>query len=86
MLSKTAFAHCAVLLFPCKSFVRFSFTDKVFSIEFKIDFAASFSPKWSSIKAPDHICPIGFAIPFPAMSGAEPWTGSNRDGYLFSGL
>ena len=49
-------------------------------------FAASFSPRWSSIKAPDHICPIGLAIPFPAISGAEPWTGSNNDGNLLSGF
>jgi len=31
----------------------------------------------SSIIAPDQICPMGFAIFFPAMSGAEPCTGSN---------
>ena len=86
MLERTAFAHWTVLLEPWRSFVRFSVADKVFSIEFKIDFAASFSPKWSSINAPDHICPIGFAIPFPAISGAEPCTGSNNEGYLFSGL
>ena len=83
MFSKTAFSHCVVLLVPWRSFVLFVLIDKVFSIEVKIVFAASFSPKWSSINAPDHICPIGFAIPLPAISGAEPWTGSNKDGYLF---
>src|SRR5918994_5751600 len=31
--------------------------------------------------APDQIWPMGFAIPCPAMSGAEPWTGSNIEGY-----
>ena len=36
--------------------------------------------------APDHICPTGLAIPFPAISGAEPCSGSNNDGYLFVGL
>ena len=36
--------------------------------------------------APAQICPIGFAIFFPAMSGADPWTGSNKDGKSFSGL
>ena len=36
--------------------------------------------------APDQIWPTGFAIPFPAISGAEPWTGSNKEGNLFSGL
>ena len=36
--------------------------------------------------APAQICPIGFAIFCPAMSGADPWTGSNKDGKSFSGL
>ena len=35
----------------------------VFSIELTIEFEAPFSPKYSSIIAPDQICPIGFAIP-----------------------
>jgi aerobic C4-dicarboxylate transport protein len=42
--------------------------------------AASVSPRCSSIIAPDQICPIGLAMPCPAMSGAEPCTGSNIDG------
>lgn len=33
---------------------------------------ASGCPRWSSIMAPHQICPIGLAIPLPAMSGAEP--------------
>ena len=36
--------------------------------------------------APDQIWPIGLAMPLPAMSGAEPWTGSNIDGNFRSGL
>ena len=36
--------------------------------------------------APDQIWPIGLAMPLPAMSGAEPWTGSNIDGISRSGL
>ena len=32
------------------------------------------------------IWPIGLAMPRPAMSGAEPWTGSNRLGKRRSGL
>ena len=40
--------------------------------------AALVSPKCSSIMAADQICPMGLAIPFPAMSGAEPCTGLNQ--------
>ncbi len=29
---------------------------------------------------------MGSALPCPAMSGAEPWTGSNMDGAVRSGL
>jgi hypothetical protein len=32
------------------------------------------------------MAPIGLAIFFPAMSGAEPWTGSKIDGAVRSGL
>src|SRR5437773_10382180 len=48
--------------------------------------AASACPRCSSIIAPHQICPIGLAIALPAMSGAEPCTGSNSDGYSRSGL
>ena len=48
--------------------------------------AASAWPRWSSIIAPDQIWPIGLAMPLPAMSGAEPCTGSNIDGNSRSGL
>ena len=44
------------------------------------------SPRCSSIIAPDQIWPIGLAMPLPAMSGAEPCTGSNSDGNVRSGL
>jgi len=36
--------------------------------------------------APVQIWAIGLAMPLPAMSGAEPCTGSNMDGCSFSGL
>src|SRR5439155_125717 len=42
--------------------------------------------RWSSIIAPVQIWAIGLATPRPAMSGAEPCTGSNIDGYSRSGL
>ena len=48
--------------------------------------AAFVSPRWSSISAAAQICPIGLAIHWPAMSGADPWTGSNKDGKRRSGL
>ena len=49
-------------------------------------FAASAWPRCSSISAPDQIWPIGLAMPLPAMSGAEPCTGSKSDGCSRSGL
>src|SRR5205807_1943700 len=48
--------------------------------------AASGWPRCSSIIAPVQIWAIGLATPRPAMSGAEPCTGSNIDGYSRSGL
>lgn len=38
------------------------------------------------MSAPDQIWPMGSAMPFPAMSGADPWTGSKRLGKRPSGL
>ena len=43
-------------------------------------------PKNSSICAALQIVASGFASPFPAMSGALPWIGSNIDGNLRSGF
>src|ERR1700730_17363963 len=48
--------------------------------------AAALSPKCSSIIAPDQIWPIGLAMPRPAMSGAEPCTGSEIEGDLRPGV
>src|SRR5664279_3731792 len=39
--------------------------------------AASGRPRWSSSSATDSTVAVGSAIPVPAMSGAEPCTGSN---------
>ena len=47
--------------------------------------AAAPSPRWSSIIAPAQTAPTGFAIDRPAMSGAEPCTGSKSPGPVPSG-
>ena len=50
---------------------------------------ASWASRWprkSSISAPDQIWPMGLAMPLPAMSGAEPCTGSNRLGHSRVGV
>src|SRR5438445_2683718 len=52
----------------------------------RIRAAAAASPRKSSIMAVLRMAAIGFAVPVPAMSGAEPWTGSNIDGPVRSGL
>src|SRR5687768_4947965 len=48
--------------------------------------AAAAWPRCSSMSAPDQIAAIGLAILRPAMSGAEPCTGSKIDGAVLSGL
>ena len=75
-----------MLALPPKSFVLYCFLLSTCSIAFSIFLDASLKPKWSNIMAADHICPIGLAIPFPAISGAEPCTGSNNEGNFLSGL
>lgn len=42
-------------------------------------------PSHLTISAADQKAPTGFAIPCPEMSGAEPWIGSNMDGYCLVG-
>ena len=48
--------------------------------------AAALSPRKSSIIDPASIVAIGLAMPRPAMSGAEPCTGSNIEGNVFDGF
>src|SRR5205085_6436664 len=48
--------------------------------------AASGSPRWSSIIAAETIAASGLARPVPAMSGADPCTGSNSEGPVRAGL
>ena len=42
--------------------------------------ASSARPRCSSSIATERIVAVGSALPWPAMSGAEPWTGSNMLG------
>src|SRR6266511_2518696 len=42
--------------------------------------AAWCSPRWSSISPAESTAAMGLALPVPAMSGAEPCTGSNSEG------
>src|SRR5580704_5369199 len=71
---------------PPMSGVRALEFAKITAIAFSIESAASPAPRWRNIMAPDQICPMGLAIPFPAISGAEPCTGSNIEGNSFSGF
>src|SRR5215211_7997757 len=71
---------------PFRSGVRTSVSPSTCSMAETTPAPASSCPRLSSIIAPDQIWPMGFAIPCPAMSGAEPWTGSNIEGYSPSGF
>ena len=54
-------------------------SSKVLSTAFSITSASSESPKEKrSIIAAERIVAIGFARPFPAISGADPWIGSYK--------
>src|SRR3954466_10334791 len=56
------------------------------SMALRVSAAASPWPRCSSINAPDQMVARGLAIFLPAMSGAEPCTGSKMDGAVRSGL
>ena len=43
----------------------------------RIRSAAADSFRKSSMSAADRIAAVGFALPVPTMSGADPWDGSN---------
>src|SRR5215475_12288433 len=56
------------------------------AIAFSTALLAADSPRWSSIIAPAQTAPTGLARPVPAMSGADPCTGSNMPGLVRSGV
>src|SRR5680860_717225 len=69
--SITLWATSEVEEVPRRSLVRLPFA-VVCAMPAIISLAASISPRCSNIMDADQICPIGFAIFFPAISGAEP--------------
>src|SRR5207248_749267 len=71
---------------PPRSPVRTLPSSQTASIARSIRPAPLSSPRWRSISAADQMAPIGLARPWPAMSGADPCTGSNMEGQCFSGL
>src|SRR5882762_353065 len=85
-ISATALPQAVVSALPPRSLVRSVRSPRVRSIAATIEAAALFSPRCSSIIAPDQIMPMGLAMPCPTISGAEPCTGSNTDGKWPSGL
>src|SRR5438874_2513372 len=77
--ARMASVTCRVVAVPPRSGVRRP--EAVVASMARITLAAStVRPRLSSISAALQIAPIGLAMPWPAMSGAEPWTGSNMLG------
>src|SRR5438093_93193 len=69
----------SVVALPPMSGVRTFDRAKVSAIAVSTASAASITPRCLSIMAPDQICPMGFAMPFPAMSGAGQIEGESQD-------
>ena len=73
---------------PPKSLVRIPYPpcsskSRTFLTAFSMAFAGfSKRREYRRSIAALRIVPIGLAIPFPAMSGAEPWMGSYRPGVV----
>jgi len=80
----TASATCIVVAFPPRSGVLVPVSRTLLTAlrteEAPTEHASSclVFESQSSIIATVRIIAIGFATPFPAMSGAAPWTGSKR--------
>jgi trans-2,3-dihydro-3-hydroxyanthranilate isomerase len=79
-ISASARPTSSVPAWPPMSRVRGPLSRSSVSMAATIAAAASASPSCSSIIAADQIWPIGLQMCRPAMSGAEPCTGSNIDG------
>jgi hypothetical protein len=84
--ASTASVSSSVVAVPPRSAVRDVPSAVTASTASSTAAAASASPRWSSIMLPVHRAAIGLAIPCPAMSGADPWTGSNMLGWRRCGL
>ena len=81
MLLRTAWVASAVVALPPRSAVRRP-SASARSTADSIAVAGSSSEKpWRSIIAADRNIASGLAAPVPAMSGADPWTGSNTPGW-----
>ena len=71
-----------VVALPPMSGVRAAGSGMTFSMACSMALAASPCPRWSSMRAPDQIWPMGLAIPLPAMSGAGAVNGLEHGGVL----
>src|SRR5262245_2762238 len=84
--ASTALVTSIVFALPPRSGVRERPAFNTAPTAARIEAAERSRPRCSSSSAADRIAASGLATPLPAMSGAEPWTGSNKLGYVRSGL
>src|SRR3546814_6310085 len=84
--STMASPRSRVVTWPPRSGVFGPPPSSTVSIAWTMSAAAAACPRCSSIMAPDQIWTIGLAMPLPAMSGAEPCTGSKIKGCSPTGL
>ncbi|KAI7498770.1 hypothetical protein KC357_g101 [Hortaea werneckii] len=82
--AQTASVTSFVPALPPRSLVRIPFPQTV-SIHCMSLSAACSSPSHRIISAAVQKVPMGFATPFPVMSNAEPWIGSNMLGFCLVG-